>query len=103
MWRRNRVTATPRAVDGLTPELPWGAFTYIERGGSPFRVFRLDAVELRARLAGEEITSPTDLRSLAAISLAALKTSSSMMRVVRIGVLLGNCLIEHHAPDAPGA
>jgi hypothetical protein len=57
--------------------------------GTPFRVFRLDAVGLRARLASEEITSPTDLRSLAAISLAALKTSSSITRVVRIGVLLG--------------
>ncbi len=51
----------------------------------PFLVFRWDAAGVNARLASEEITSPTDLRSMVAISLAALKTSSSMTRVVRIG------------------
>ena len=51
----------------------------------PFLVFRWDAAGVNARLASEEMTSPTDLRSVVAISLAALKTSSSMTRVVRIG------------------
>jgi hypothetical protein len=51
----------------------------------PFLVFRWDAAGVNARLASEEMTSPTDLPSVVAISLAALKTSSSMTRVVRIG------------------
>jgi hypothetical protein len=48
------------------------------------RVARLEGVGRIAARASAERTSPTLFRSLAAISLTAAKTSSSMARVVRI-------------------
>src|SRR5215469_392409 len=54
--------------------------------GTPFRVLVLDSPGESACLANEEITSPNVFFSIAAISLAALNTSSSITRVVRISV-----------------
>ncbi len=51
--------------------------------GTPFRVRALVSAGDSARLAREEITSPTDFCSVAAISFAALSTSSSITSVVR--------------------
>ena len=65
------------------------------RRGTPFRVLALVSSGASARLAKEEITSPTDFLSTAAISLAALRTSSSITSVVRI-----TCVITHHTSDA---
>jgi hypothetical protein len=64
----------------------------------PFLVLRWDTAGVNARLASEEMTSPTDLRSVEAISLAALKTSSSITRVVRIGKPPATS--KHHTSDA---
>jgi len=52
--------------------------------GTPLRVQWLEGTGRIAFRASEQITSPTLLRWLAAISLAAARTSSSMARVVRI-------------------
>jgi hypothetical protein len=54
------------------------------RSGTPFRVLSLDSAGESACLANEEITSPTVFFSIVAISLAALNTSSSITRVVRM-------------------
>lgn len=63
--------------------------------GTPFRVFDFVSAGDSARLANEEITSPTDFFSIADNSFAALSTSSSITSVVRI------CsLITHHTSDA---
>jgi len=51
--------------------------------GTPFRVARAEGAGRIAFRARSEITSPTLLRSVAAISRAAAKTSSSMAKVVR--------------------
>jgi hypothetical protein len=51
----------------------------------------------RDRRARAEITSPTDLFSICAISCAALSTSSSIVRVVRIN---SSSRIKHHTSDA---
>src|SRR5579872_713520 len=68
----------------------------IGRSGTPLRVLEIDSPGDSARLAKDEITSPIDLFSIAAISLAALKISSSMTRVVRIA----SPIIKHHTSDA---
>lgn len=52
--------------------------------GTPFRVLAFVSAGDNARLANEEITSPTDFFSIAASSFAALRTSSSIASVVRI-------------------
>src|SRR6516225_694410 len=65
-------------------EVTRGAPFRTVRSGTPFRVLTLDSSGDSARLAKEEITSPTDFFSIAAISLAALNTSSSITRVVRM-------------------
>src|SRR5215472_7451142 len=56
------------------------------RSGTPFRVLILDSPGESACRAREEITSPTVFFLIAAISLAALNTSSSITRVVRMVV-----------------
>src|ERR1700678_4099106 len=53
------------------------------RMGTPFRVLRLDLTEVNPCLASEEMTFPTVLFSTTAISLAAVKTSSSIAKVIR--------------------
>lgn len=60
-----------------------GAPARTGKRGTPLRVWRLDALGLKPFRASEEMTSPTVLFCDAAISLAALKTSSSIARVVR--------------------
>jgi hypothetical protein len=60
------------------------------RSRMPFRVLSFVSTGESARLANEEITSPTDFCSIAASSLAALSTSSSIASVVRI-------VLRHHA------
>src|SRR5215469_9932641 len=67
------------------------------RSGTPFRVLILDSPGESACLARDEITSPTVFFSTAAISLAALNTSSSITRVVRMNRHLN--LSAHHASD----
>ena len=63
--------------------------------GTPFLVLAEDSTGNSARLASEEMTSPTVLFSMTAISLAALKISSSMTSVVRIKVCphYASCII----------
>jgi anti-sigma B factor antagonist len=65
--------------------------------GTPFRVWRRDSSGFNPSLAREEITSPTVLSCAAAISFAALSTSSSMERVVRITTPLASNII-HQMP-----
>ncbi len=65
-------------------ELTRGAPLRSFKSGTPFRVLRAPSEGESARLASEEMTSPTDFFSCRAISLAALSTSSSIQRVVRI-------------------
>ncbi len=79
-------------------EVTRGAPFRIFRSGTPFRFLRALSEGERARLASEEITSPTDFFSFRAISLAALSTSSSIARVVRIRHHAS--YIKHHASDA---
>ncbi|MGB6687149.1 MAG: hypothetical protein WBE76_04840 [Terracidiphilus sp.] len=63
--------------------------------GTPLRVFRSEGVGRKALRASEEITSPTLFPSVAAISFAAAKTSSSMARVVRMACPNGS--IKHQS------
>src|SRR5205823_7140676 len=65
------------------------------RSGTPLRVLTLDSVGASARLAKQEIISPIDFFSRAANSLAALNTSSSIRRVVRII----SSIIKHQTSD----
>src|SRR6266700_385275 len=59
------------------------------RRGTPFRDFLVGSGGRNARRTSVEITSPTLFLSVAAISLAAASTSSSMAKVVRmVGYLL---------------
>ena len=69
----------------------------------PFLVLRWGTAGVNALLASEKMTFPTGLRSVVAISLAALKTSSSMTRGVPIGKTSPNKLapdIVHQMRDA---
>jgi hypothetical protein len=65
-------------------EVTRGAPLRVLRSGTPFLVFALVSEGESARLASEEITSPTDFFSISASSLAALSTSSSIASVVLI-------------------
>lgn len=75
-------------------EIPsWSCFTSSEvirarlrilRSGTPFRVFVLVFAGASARRANEEMTSPTDFFSTAAISFAARKMSLSITSVIRM-------------------
>jgi hypothetical protein len=78
---RHRSSSRSRCTSS---EVTRGAPLRTLRSGTPFRVLALVSAGERARLANEEITSPTDICSTAAISLAALRTSSSIASVVRI-------------------
>ena len=68
--------------------------------GTPFRVWRRDSSGFNPSLAREEITSPTVLSCAAAISFAALSTSSSMERVVRITTPPASNIIHQMQPRA---
>jgi len=71
------------------------------RRGTPFRLLALLSAGESARRARVEITSPTDLFSNAAISLAALRTSSSITSVVRIGICHHASNIIHRTSNVP--
>jgi hypothetical protein len=70
-------------------EVTLGAPGRTGSSGTPLRVARLDEVGRIDLRASAEITSPTLFRSVAAISLAAARTSSSIASVVRILGSLG--------------
>jgi len=89
---RHRSSSRSRRTNS---EVTRGAPLRSFRSGTPFRVLRVLSEGERARLASEEITSPTDFFSSRAISFAALSTSSSITSVVRI-----KALITHHTSDA---